>query len=260
MTKRRHAEDEDDEPSGRGSAQNWSRPKNRKRPEQKKAKRPILLLILLGIVGVAFLAVWAVVLLKPRQPRDGNNAPEAGGASVKPGGGVSAVAGTNLLTNGSFEDGPEPDAGGPGFTPFLVGATEIRGWNITRGSVDYIGPYWQHADGRRSIDLNGNEPGTLAQTFRTRPGKKYRVSFQLAGNGCGDGSGVKVVIVRAAGTKSEFSFDTEGRSYESMGWVSKTWEFTATAEETTLEFESATDLSPACGPALDQVSVVEVGA
>jgi hypothetical protein len=44
-----------------------------------------------------------------------------------------------------------------------------------------------------------------------------------------------------------------------MGWERKTWEFTATAAETTLEFASATDDPPACGPALDGVSVVEIG-
>ena len=164
-----------------------------------------------------------------------------------------------MLINGSFEDGPEPDAAGPGFTPLEAGSDVIRGWTVTRGSVDYIGPYWQHADGRRSIDLNGNEPGAIAQTFRTTPGKKYRVTFSLAGNNCaGDGPSPKVVAVSAAGRRAEFMFDATGKSYTDMGWVTKTWEFTANAAETTLEFASATPDPPACGPALDKVSVVEI--
>src|SRR4029079_12059281 len=100
----------------------------------------------------------------------------------------------------------------------------------------------------------GNEPGAISQTLRTRPGTRYRVTFSLAGNNCGDGP-PKAVVVSAAGSRAEFTFDATGRSYEDMGWVTTTWEFTATDPETTLEFASATELPPACGPALDKVSV-----
>ena len=173
--------------------------------------------------------------------------------------GPAPAAGTELVTNGGFEDGPEPDPTGPGFTVVQAGAPTIPGWTVTRGSVDYIGPYWQHADGKRSIDLNGNEPGTIAQTIRTRPGAKYRVTFSLAGNGCTGNGGDRTVAVSAAGDRATFTFDTTGHGYEDMGWERKTWEFTATAAETTLEFASTTDDPAACGPALDAISVVEIG-
>src|SRR5262249_15845908 len=55
----------------------------------------------------------------------------------------------NLLVNGSFEEGPDP---GPGrFLTLNEGSTEIRGWVVTRGQIDYNGTYWEAADGQRSL-------------------------------------------------------------------------------------------------------------
>lgn len=248
MPTRRPPEDEDDTP----------RPKHRKKRKRKKdAGRPILLFVLLGVIIVAGLATGAILLVRSNSHRE--REPGGGSAAGRPGARSGGAVGGELVTNGSFEDGPEPDPTGPGFTPVEAGAATIPGWAVTRGSVDYIGPYWQHADGRRSVDLNGNEPGAIAQTLRTRPGAKYRVTFRLSGNGCGGDNPAKVVAVSAAGGRAEFTIDMTGRTYEAMGWETRTWEFTATAAETPLEFASATDAPPACGPALDWVSVVEVG-
>jgi choice-of-anchor C domain-containing protein len=254
MPPRRPADDDDDRPE--------RRPRGRKKRKSTR-NRGLLFAILGG--AVILLAVGAVVLIltMSKSPADRDTGGGKGGAAGS-GGGADAkgtAAGRsepNLLVNGSFEDGPEPDAAGPGFTPYEAGSTAIPGWSITRGSVDYIGPYWQHADGRRSIDLNGNEPGAIAQTFRTRMGATYRVTFSLAGNNCGDSGGLKTLVVRAAGREQDFSFDATGRTYADMGWIVRSWEFTADGDETTLEFSSTTETPHACGPALDRVSVVEV--
>src|SRR5262249_17630826 len=82
----------------------------------------------------------------------------------------------NLLVNGSFEDGPEPK--GEGFMNLPKGSTVVKGWEVTRGDVDYIGSYWQPAHGKRSLELNGNRPGGIAQTFRTQKGQTYLVTFR----------------------------------------------------------------------------------
>lgn len=255
MPPRRPADDDDDRPE--------RRPRGRKKRKSTR-NRGLLFAILGG--AVLLLAVGAVVLIltMSKSPADRDTGGGKGGAAGS-GGGSKAGGGAsngrsepNLLVNGSFEDGPEPDAAGPGFTPYEAGSTAIPGWSITRGSVDYIGPYWQHADGRRSIDLNGNEPGAIAQTFRTRMGATYRVTFSLAGNNCADSGGLKTLVVRAAGREQDFSFDATGRTYADMGWIVRSWEFTAEADETTLEFSSTTETPQACGPALDRVSVVEV--
>jgi choice-of-anchor C domain-containing protein len=158
----------------------------------------------------------------------------------------------NLLVNGSFEDGPDPGQ----FTSLDDGSTDIKGWVVTRGQIDYIGTHWQHADGKRSLDLGGSPGfGGVKQTFKTRKGQKYKVTFSLAGNP-GGGVAEKKLGVKAAGKEEFFTFDTTGKSQEAMGWVTKTWEFTAEGAETTLELYDAMTDDPFAGPALDNVSVV----
>jgi len=64
----------------------------------------------------------------------------------------SASATSISIVNGSFEDGVDAD----GFVTLSTGATgaDIDGWKVG-GSIDYIGTYWQAADGNRSLDMNG---------------------------------------------------------------------------------------------------------
>jgi choice-of-anchor C domain-containing protein len=161
----------------------------------------------------------------------------------------------NLLINGSFEDGPEPT--GEGSMPLEKGSDVIKGWRVTRGSIDYVGRYWQAAHGTRSIDLDGSTRGGVEQTFATRKGRKYRVTFHMAGNPHPiEGPSLKKLGVQAANQSAEFEFDANGRSNQNMGWAIRTWEFTAAAEQTTLEFYSLS--GQLCGPTLDNVSVVEI--
>jgi choice-of-anchor C domain-containing protein len=160
----------------------------------------------------------------------------------------------NFLVNGSFEDGPDPEA----FKSLDEDATDIKGWVVSRGQIDYIGTHWKHADGKRSLDLGGSPGfGAVKQTFDTTKGQKYRVTFSLAGNPAGMVP-VKKLGVKAAGKKEFFEFDTTGKSTDDMGWVTKTWEFTAEDARTTLEFFNAMTEDPFAGPALDNVSVVAV--
>lgn len=62
--------------------------------------------------------------------------------------------------------------------------------------------------------------------------------------------------IRAAGKSAEFLFDKAGKNRVDMGWVRKTWEFTAQADRTTLEFAGCTE--GMFGVALDDVVVVPV--
>jgi hypothetical protein len=66
------------------------------------------------------------------------------------------------------------------------------------------------------------------------------------------------VAVAAAGKQQEFTCDSTGRTTENMGWSTKTWEFEATAEETTLEIYTLEMKDPYAGPALDNVRVVMI--
>jgi choice-of-anchor C domain-containing protein len=158
----------------------------------------------------------------------------------------------NLLVNGSFEEGPEPDK----FKPLDKGSTAIKGWTVTRAQIDYIGTFWKAADGKRSIDLHGSPGyGGVEQTFATRKGQLYRVTFSLA---CTPGTGEKKVAVRAAGKKGEFRCNGSKATPENMGWKTHTWFFKAVADKTTLEIHTLETTDPEQGPALDNVSVMVV--
>ena len=194
--------------------------------------------------------------LAPRLPQDQEvkqllpPAPQDEPRAAKP---VVEVPG-NLLVNGSFEEGPEPHPVN-GFTTLPQGSTVIKGWEASQGEIDYVGSFWVPADGQRSIDLNGYVRGSIRQTFKTRKGQLYRVTFAMAGV-LQQPPAVKRLRVSAAESSAEFEFDSTGRSVKDMGWTTGSWDFRAVAEETTLEFSSLVE--GANDPALDSVSVVAV--
>jgi choice-of-anchor C domain-containing protein len=158
----------------------------------------------------------------------------------------------NLLSNGSFENGPALDA----FRTVFAPSAEIDGWTVTRGSVDHISSYWTASDGARSLDLDGLGPGTIGQTFVTVPGQAYDVTLDMAANPDGAPSR-KILRVSAAGTFADFAFDGADHTHSNMGWQTRTWAFTATSSATTLQFFSLMPRGSAYGPALDRVSVTQ---
>jgi choice-of-anchor C domain-containing protein len=177
-------------------------------------------------------------------------------------GSARAQAPDSLIVNGSFEDGPATES----FLNLTEGNRSVPGWVVTGEGVDYVSVrYWVSADGKRAIDLDGSARsartsphviGGIAQTFATKPGTRYRVTFDLAGNPYRPPA-VKPFRVSAAGQSAELSFDTKGRNARNMGWQKTTWTFTAKESTTTLEFRSLT-VSPQTGygAAIDNVAVV----
>lgn len=167
----------------------------------------------------------------------------------------------NLVVNGSFEDGPA--IGADSYKPLDKGATDLKGWVVTRGQIDAVQEttgLWKAADGKRSLDLHGSPGlGGVKQTVPTRAGRKYRVTFQMSGNP-GAGHARVTLAVRAAGADKEFEIDMAGRTYEDLKWEKKTWEFTAAGEKTELEFHTAMPATsnPFGGPMLDDVRVVAI--
>src|SRR5262245_23818201 len=109
------------------------------------------------------------------------------------------------IINGSFESG-ESIAPGTFNTVFAPNNSAITGWTVTAGSIDYVGTYWQAADGVRSIDLSGNGPGTISQTLTgLTVNSFYTISFDLAGNPDG-GPGVKQVAAKVGADTNTFSY------------------------------------------------------
>lgn len=165
---------------------------------------------------------------------------------------IPAWALTSLVLNGSFESGTNP---GSFITLTAPNSTDITNWTVSAGSIDYIGTYWQPSEGARSLDLSGNGPGAVSQTFTTVAGRQYMVTFDLAGNPDG-GPAVKTLDVSATGgATTPYTFDVTGHTKANMGWLHQTYNFTATGASTTLTFASTT--ATAYGPALDNVVVTE---
>ena len=161
------------------------------------------------------------------------------------------------ITNGSFELGsyvtPAP------WNTFFAGSTSVTGWTIDSGSIDAtFSSYWPASDGDVSIDLNGDNTGSISQAIATTVGTEYRVTFDLSGNpACGPTA--KTLTVSATGAPPEpetFDIAAAGSSLADMKWSARDYTFTATAATTTLTFASTT-LNNSCGPALDNVAIAE---
>jgi choice-of-anchor C domain-containing protein len=163
---------------------------------------------------------------------------------------VTPVQAANLIQNGSFETATV----NPGsFLQLDAVSTAITGWTVSQGTIDYIGTAWQASEGARSLDLQGLASGGIQQTFNTTIGATYRVTFDLAGNPTGNPT-IKEMRVSAGGNSADFSFDITGKSNSNMGWLSKSWDFTANSTTTTLEFIGLGNSD--AGAALDNVSVI----
>jgi choice-of-anchor C domain-containing protein len=184
------------------------------------------------------------------ETRDGAHGPALDDVRVVP------VAAANLIVNGSFEEGPDVN----GITALDAGSTAIKGWKVTH-NLFVIGSGFAAADGKRSVFFPGAPVnGGIAQTFKTTKGQRYRVTFALGANPNG-GRWAKEffttrLAVSAADRTQDFTFDSTDKTGCDVGWVTKTWDFDAVADQTTLEFRMV-ETTPNFwnGPAIDSVRV-----
>ncbi|MBW1720223.1 MAG: choice-of-anchor C family protein [Deltaproteobacteria bacterium] len=173
---------------------------------------------------------------------------------------VVGTAGALSIVNGSFEG--DGDIGN--FLTLGVGNTDINGWTITSGTVDWIQDYWTPSDGDRSLDMSGSTKGTIAQiVLPTIIDQNYRVSFDMAGNPDGPPTVKTLQASVSPPTKVfEFTFDISGKTTTEMGWETMWFDFTATNTwgYTMLSFGDLTGDSDGdwFGAALDNVQIVEI--
>lgn len=174
---------------------------------------------------------------------------------------VLATAGSNsahaaFFSNGSFENGTNPPAVG-NFRTLNTGNTDITGWVVQANGIDWVEKnFWQASNGNYSVDLSALSAGGIQQTFDTVVGTQYTVSFDLAGNPEGGPVVKSVDVLATGGVTSNYTFDTTGKSRPNMGWLTKSYSFTASSTSTTLSFTSLNGTP--FGPALDNVSVTAV--
>jgi choice-of-anchor C domain-containing protein len=157
---------------------------------------------------------------------------------------IAGSAQASIIVNGSFEQGPNPGS----FMTLGTGNTQITGWTVTGGSIDYIGSYWNASNGVRSIDLSGNEPGAIAQSFATIAGRDYVVTFDLAANP--DNAITKLLNVTAGENFTQYSYAGTPQPLE---WTPQVFNFFALGSQTTLTFAGGNP-GP-WGAALDNVNV-----
>lgn len=164
---------------------------------------------------------------------------------------VSWAAGPNLITNGGFES----SSFSGGFTTFAAGSSGLTGWTIGQDSVDLINTYWAPSSGKYSLDLSGNQDGTISQSFSTVVGQKYVVSFDMAANPDDRADPVKLMQVGLS-QQPVYEFSSVGHTHSNMGWTTQSFSFVATSTSSTLHFASMQD--SAGGVALDNISVSAV--
>lgn len=172
-----------------------------------------------------------------------------------------ASAAVNILTNGSFELGAYVNQGG-GFGTLNAPSAAITGWTVDSGSIDWIGTYWNHADGIHSVDLSGLALGSISQNFLTVAGQQYAVNFFMSGNPAG-GPVTKHVNVEVNGAPLVFTYNTGTNTLADMQWQAYSFTFIADSVTETLRFTSlqcADGGANMCafGGALDNVSVSAV--
>jgi choice-of-anchor C domain-containing protein len=163
-----------------------------------------------------------------------------------------AVAQSAFLLNGSFEEGPAVETYD---VRIKAGSKDLVAWTVSGGGIDYLGHPWDVADGARAVDLDGDGPGAISQTFGTTQNQTYIVWFDLAGNP-GGGPAVKHVRVTVDGYTADYSYNTSGQSNYSLVWQPISFSFVATGTSATLSFTSLSDAGSTYGALIDKVSVV----
>lgn len=152
-----------------------------------------------------------------------------------------AMAGTNLIVNGSFEESNLNP--GSGWIPMNGGNTAIVGWTTWGVGIDYMGTIVAASDGSRSIDLNNTSSGGgVEQAFTTIAGWIYTVEFDLSANMYG-GPTPKVMEVSAAGQSQQFEFDyvAAGATAADPAWERVSWSFVGNGSSATLRFAGLSD-------------------
>ena len=165
-----------------------------------------------------------------------------------------SICESQVLQNASFESGPNLPA--RGYLGLNSGNNSITGWTIESGTVDYIGSFWRHSDGARSVDMNGSSAGTISQVVTTNLGEVYTLQFDLSGNSTCPGEDIKSLSVTVGDFSGRFDFDVSGTSNTNMGWETKSIQFTALSASSIIRFSSL-EAGSFCGAAIDNVVIFD---
>ena len=167
---------------------------------------------------------------------------------------LPAQAAVNLIQDGSFND---PLVGG-NYTTVTSGNFFGTGnvWQVTGGSVDVIGNYWvPPTAGGGSVDLDGNVPGGISQSF-SAPAGSYNLYFYLSGNPDGSPSTKSLNLSVGNISNQLFTYTVTGDK-SNMNYVLEHVVFTSAGGTNTLSFLSQDKDSP-FGPVVGGISISAV--
>jgi|SRR5450755_613808 len=145
--------------------------------------------------------------------------------------------------NGSFEAGFPITSPGPCYVTLPGGSTNLTGWTVVGGNIDWVGPacgVQSATNGIATLDLVGDQRvGGITQTFDTEPGYVYEVRFDLNGN-FGGLPVVKPLRVTVESVVQDYAFDTTGENASNAAnyWNTEFFTFVASGESATITFVS----------------------
>ena len=165
------------------------------------------------------------------------------------------AASASLVTDGNFMASP-----GGSFVDYGSGTT-FGSWEVTEGSIDLIGTYWQNPAGSQSVDLAGYSSGQIQQNISTTSGQWYHLQFALSGNG-DDSGNVKSVKVVFGNFITDFTFYDPTHTRTEMKWITVGCDVKADGNLTTLSFLDTSYVLhgglAVCGAAISDVALTAV--
>jgi uncharacterized protein DUF642 len=158
----------------------------------------------------------------------------------------------SLLKNGSFNTGP----GLTGSRVLKTGSHALRGWTVVSGSVGYIRRPGSTSATDRCVILGVEE--RLRQTFRTVPGRTYRIILHMLGKP-GPAARTHTLVVSAGNVSWSQSCFTDAAGEGRPTWEHHEMDFVAEDIGTTLNLTANLNRNgEASELILDNVSVVPV--
>jgi hypothetical protein len=169
----------------------------------------------------------------------------------------SAQATINLLVNPGFENGINP---GGSTTLVADDETSITGWKVVGAGVNYVSePFWDAAEGTRSIELLSNNGGIRQRVFGFTPGKRYILKFNVSADPANTSPVAKAVaytvsVTGGVAAADFYTFVPGTNAPNNMQYVAEEYSFIASQTYQDLLFK-ASGRNGAFGPVIDSVSV-----
>ncbi|MEO6712908.1 MAG: DUF642 domain-containing protein, partial [Mycobacteriales bacterium] len=173
---------------------------------------------------------------------------------------ISVESRTALLRNPSFDEGA-PTSPSCFLNDIAAGSAVIPGWQVSVGSVDWVGPciWTSNFTSSYMLDLIGSgKIGGIRQSFATVPGRQYGIYAVFAGNPSGDP--IKPITVSINGVTKTYTANTTGATPTSMRWQGAILYFPTLGNTATVDVVSdmSSSSSSGAGGVVDGVFASEV--